>query len=102
MSRYSYISAGSNTTVLSGPGTLYGVHVSPVSGASVLIADSTNLGAAPNFNADANPSGGLLLGRFGLYTGTPPDFLDFKGAHVNDGITIAASSNARLTVLYAG
>ena len=100
MSRYTYISAGSSTTVLSGPGKLYSIHITPVAGSTLLVADSKNLGASPTFNSDADPSGGVLIGRFGPYGGTTTDYLDFKGASVNDGITVAATSNARLTVLY--
>lgn len=100
MSRKTYVSAGSNTTILSGPGKLYGIHVTPAAGSAVLVADSKNLGATPNYNSDADPSGGVLIGRFGPYSGTSSDFLDFKGAHVNDGITVAATSSARVTVLY--
>ena len=67
--RYTFISAGSNTTVGTGARTLYRVHVSPANGTTVRIDDATDLGATPNLNA-------------------------------TDTATIAATSNAKLTVVW--
>ena len=100
MSASTYISAGSNTRVKSGAGTLYGIHVSPANGATILVQDSaTGLGAAPNFNSDTHTG---IIGRIGMYASAVPDFIDFKGVHFGDGLTVAATSNARLIVLTDG
>lgn len=96
MSTPTYIATGSTTLVQSGPGNLYGIHVDPQNGTQVVVIDSLNAGSiTSNFNFD--PVG--LIARIGTYATAVPDFLDFKGVHFNTGLTVAATSTARLTVL---
>ena len=96
--RYTYISTGSNTTVKSTPGTLYRVVGSHAAGGTVLVDDSAGgIGANPNFNSAAPTS--TLIGSFGtLATATVVDL--GPGIGFNTGLTVAASSNAHVTVVY--
>ena len=95
--RYTHISAGSNTTVGTGARTLYGVHVAPQNGTIVRIDDATDLGATPNLNA----SGANTIAYVGTFANTAPAFIDLSpGVGTNAGITLAATSNARLTAVW--
>lgn len=98
MSTPTYISTGSTTTVVTGPGNLYGIHVTPAAGTQVVVIDSTTAGSiTSNFNFD--PVG--LISRIGPYQASPnPDYIPFWGDHFNNGLIVSASSNARLTVFY--
>ena len=94
---YTFISAGSNTTVGTGARTLYRVHVSPANGTTVRIDDATDLGAAPNLNA----TGTATIASAGVFASTAPGIIDFgPGVGTNAGITLAATSNAKLTVVW--
>lgn len=105
--QYAWISAGSNTTVKDGAGSLYSINLSPGQGSVVLIVDSdgaTNaLGAAPNLNSDALTG---TIGRLGPYstssngTAPTPTLIAFAGLGFNSGLTLAATSNARMIVEY--
>jgi hypothetical protein len=89
--KYTYISAGSNTTVKSGPGSLYKILSSNPTGSTIVLDDSVSLGQAPNFNS-------ATAGTIGNIGGA---LLDFEpGLGFNTGLTVAASSNARLLVVY--
>jgi hypothetical protein len=88
--RYTFISTGSNTTVGTGARTLYRVLSSNPTGSIVRVEDG-DLGTTPNFNTfdtDTIHLGGGALLDFG------------PGIGVNTSITVAATSNARLTVVW--
>lgn len=89
--KYSYISAGSNTTVKSSPGTLYRVLSSNPSGSVIRVEDG-DIGTTPNFNAAGDTDTIALQGGATLDFG--------PGIGFNTQLTIAATSNARLTVVY--
>lgn len=94
---YATLSTGSNTNVKSGAGTLYAVHVFPANGSSVRIEDATDLGAAPNLNTSGTSTIELQSG----YTSATPAFVGFgPGVGFNTGLTIAATSNARVVAIY--
>ena len=95
MSRQTFISAGSNTTVTSSPTVLYGVHVSGANGGIVLLANNANLGATINFNVVTQTGLFSVLGP--LANAGAFDF-NFRGLRLENGLTVAASSNARVTV----
>ena len=96
MSRSTFIATGSTTLVKTGPGYLYGVHISPANGASLVTIDSlTTSNTGVDFNA--NVTG--MISRDGLWATTVPDFVPFYGVRFDNGLTVAASSSARLTVL---
>ena len=92
--RYTIVSGGSNTTIKDGSGTLYRVFqsldLSGSSNAVVRIEGSTDLGAAPDLNT---PGTGTI------YVGSGAD-LDFWPGVGFDALSIAATSNARLTVIW--
>lgn len=101
--RYSYISAGSNSTVKSGAGTLYRILVSPANGATVYAVDADGtaalggIGAAPNLTGDLSNT----ISRHGTFADAVPRELDFgPGVGFNTGLVLAATSNARLTAVY--
>lgn len=98
MSRITFISAGSTTLVASGGGNLYGVAVDKGNGATVLVADSLNLGATPDYNA-VNQTG--LMRSIGTLQTAGPYDAEFKGAHFSTGLSISASSTARVTVTWS-
>ena len=89
--RYKFISAGSNTSVKDGYGTLYRILSSNPSGGTIRVDDAIDLGAAPNLNA----TGSDTIVNHGAAE------LDFgPGIGFNTGLTVAASSNAKLTIVY--
>ena len=89
--RYTYISVGSNSTVKSGSGTLYRVLSSNPSGSTVRVEDATDLGAAPDLN----------IGSANTVANWGGALLDFgPGTGFNTGLTLAATSNAKLTVVW--
>ena len=90
--RYAYISVGSNTTVKSGAGTIYTVATSNPSGSVVRVEDNTDLGAAPDLNNGGTSTIGIFNG--GNFFNLGP------GVGFNAGLTIAATSNARVAVVY--
>lgn len=94
---WAYLSAGSNTTIKSTTGSLYTVHVNDASGGTVVVADAVNLGATPNLN-DATLAG--TLARFGPLPNAGPFTVRFDGIGLNAGLTVAATSNAQVTVEY--
>lgn len=95
MSRKTFISAGSNTTVRSTGTTLYGVHVTGASGGTVLLVDNANLGTTPNFNVVTQTG---LFSVIGPLANAGPHDLNYRGVRLENGLTIAATSNARITV----
>ncbi len=91
------IALGSNTTVKSGAGTLYRVIVSPANGATVWIEGAANLGASPNLNA---APGSATIAKVAEYGSAVPASIDFGPGVSFPALTIAATSNARLSVIY--
>lgn len=99
MSRTTFISTGSNTAVSTSAGTLYGIHIDNANGAVVLVQDSaTGLGAAPNYNSTSITG---LITRIGPTQNAGNVSVNMHGAHFNDGLTVAASSNASVTVFWS-
>ena len=88
------ISAGSNTTVKSTSGSLYRVNWSKPTGAAIRIENSANLGATPDLNA---------TGADTIFSGTAAttDFdIPFGPGVSFRGLAIAATSNARVNIVY--
>ena len=89
--KYLFISAGSSSSVKDGAGTLYAILSSNPSGGTIRADDAIDLGATPNLNT----SGSATIINHGAAE------LDFgPGIGFNVGLTVAASSNAKLTVVY--
>ena len=97
---YAFISAGSSTRVKDGPGLLKSVWIMPASGGSLVIADNPNLGAGgPDFNALTSVTSTIT--NLGVWPATPsPTFFDAFATRFQNGLSIAASSSARVTVLF--
>lgn len=95
-----YISAGSSTRVKDGPGLLKGVWITPAAGATLVMADNPDLGAAgPNFNNLTSVTS--TVGIHGVFvTGTNPLFFDGFAHRFANALTVAASSSARVSVFY--
>ena len=96
MPKYAYVAVGSNTNVKAGPGTLYSVTAGAASG-TLVIADSVSIGATPNYVTIGNsvPSNMAYL----PLPSTAQTF-EFYGAQFQSGLTVAATSNAGLTVIF--
>lgn len=88
--RYTLVSAGSNTTIKSSAGSLYSVVSSNPSGSTVRLENAANLGTTPDLNA----VGATTIANAG---GAVMDFLPGIGF---DALTVAATSNARVTIVY--
>ena len=87
--RYTFISAGSNTTVGTGARTLYRV-INNTTGSLTRVEDG-DIGQSPDFNGTGDTDTIAMAGGN----------LDFgPGIGVNTSITVAATSNARLTVVW--
>lgn len=103
MSRITKLSTGSTTLVKNAPGTLYAVHVFPVNGASVQIAD---IATAPNptsggfdFSITSTVSGSNWSYRTQVYgSSSGPEYIDFKGLQFSQ-LTVSATSSARVDVI---
>jgi len=95
--RHAFISLGSNTNVVDGPGQVYGVTVSGVNGASVYLVDSLSIGATPNYLTQI--SDGSNIAVIGPLTAAGGVF-DLWGAPFTYGLTVAATSNASLGVVF--
>lgn len=90
--------AGSNYRVKSGSGSLYSVHGFIPAGGSVKIEDTTGLGAAPDLNA-VSPT--TTRGYYGPASAAGVFSVHFvRGVGFDDGLVVAATSNARFTVEY--
>ena len=92
--RAAIIALGSNTTVKAGAGRLHRVNWTKPTGSSIRIEGVKDLGAAPNLNASGNDT---IF--FGLAATTDYD-IPFGPGVGFDGLTIAATSNARVNVVY--
>lgn len=96
MPKYAYVALGSNTNVKSGSGTLYSVTAGAASG-TLVVADSVSIGVTPNYVTigQSVPSNIAYIPL--LATGVS---YDFSGAQFVSGLTVAATSNAPITVIY--
>ena len=90
--RYSTLALGSNATIASAPGTLYAVVSTNPSGSSVRLDDSANLGATPDLNAMGANTITIVSGGSYFHFG--------PGIGFNTGLSAAATSNARVTIVY--
>ena len=98
MSRYTFLSTGSTTQIASGPGNLYGIHITPPGGGQFVAIDALQAGSiTSNFNQD--PVG--LISRLSIgstASDVPPGPVPFFGVHFDNGLVVSATSNARVTV----
>jgi len=92
--RSSTISVGSNTTIKATPGTLYRINWSKPTASSIRIDASADLGTTPDLNA----SGADTI-FYGLAASTNYD-IEFGPGVGFDGLSVAATSNARVNVIY--
>lgn len=93
--RWAMVSTGSNTTIKRSAGSLYSVTVVPTAATpGVRIEGKADLGTAPNMNAVGADT---IITQGGLPATTTYDFGPGIGF---DGLSVAATSNARITVVY--
>lgn len=92
-------STGSNTRVKVGAGSLYAIHGYIPAGGTIVAENSLNLGANPNLNGSSTSNTTMAwygptaaAGTFSVTYG--------PGAGFDDGLVVAATSNARFTVTY--
>ena len=93
--KYATVAVGSNTTIKTGSGTLYGVVVTPGTGGQVHLVDSVSIGTNPPLITAV--TGDMVW--IGPYVDAEPEAYRF-GLGFNDGLTIAATSNTRVNVEY--
>lgn len=98
MPQSGYVALGSNTTVKSGSGYVYGVTVGGIAGATVVLLDSISIGQSPDFSAIARsvPSNVAVIGPMGA----APAHFPLYGVHFYTGLTVAATSNASAVVSF--
>ena len=90
------IASGSNTTVKSTMGNLYGIYAFPTGqGGSVRVEDG-ELGAAPDLNA----TGSDTIIRVTALASNTANYTDLKPGVGFGKLTIAATSNTRVVALY--
>lgn len=96
---HSYTSAvGSNWRVKSGSGSLYGIHGFIPNGGSVKAENTSSLGATPDLNAVTSNA---TMAYYGPVTAAGTFNMVFQpGVGFDDGLVVAATSNARFTVVY--
>jgi hypothetical protein len=94
-----YTSAvGSNWRVKTGSGSLFGIHGYIPNGGSVKAENTLNLGTTPDLNAVTSNA---TLAYYGPVTAAGTFNVFFEpGVGFDDGLTVAATSNARFTVIY--
>lgn len=97
MPRYVYVSSGSNTTVKSSEGRVYGVVAGGANGGSIFLVDSISIGATPNYVTQRSNASNLAA--IGPLPATATGY-DLMGIPFQVGLTIAATSNADVTVIY--
>ena len=98
MSRYTYISAGSNTTVKSGTGHVLRVLAGGANGGTVFLFDSMSIGATPNYPS-LKAAGTDLIGFLEL----PATMSNHElGIAFTNGLTVAATSSAPVTIVFTG
>jgi len=96
MPQYAFVALGSNTNVKSGSGKLYSVTAGAASG-TLVIADSLSIGATPNYVTigQSVPSNIAYI----PLAATSQSY-EFYGAIFQDGLTVAATSSAPVTVIF--
>jgi hypothetical protein len=98
MPNYFHVSYGSQTLIKSGYGQVYGVVASSSNlGGTVVIADSTGLGATPNYVDIGLSSPSNMAYVHGL---SGPFLIPLYGASFHDGLVVASTSNYSLSVFY--
>lgn len=97
MPQHTFISTGSNTRVKEGEGTVYGAVVGPANGGSVFFVDSTSIGVTPNYVTQLSNSSNIAM-AYPLTTAWQQ--VNMFGARFQDGLVVAATSNAAVTVFY--
>ena len=88
------ISTGSNTTIKATGGSIYRINWTKPTGSTIRIEGSANLGATPDLNASGTDT--IMLG---LAATTDYDIAFGPGVSFR-GLSVAATSNARVTVIY--
>lgn len=92
------IAAGSNTRVRNGSGSLYGIVGYVPNGGTIRAENSLNLGAVPDYNAVTSNA---TIVSYGPVSAAGTVNLTFTpGVGFDDGLVVAATSNARFTVIY--
>lgn len=96
-----YIALGSNTTVKSGAGRVYRIQVGglAISGGGILVQDSVSIGLSPNF-VTLPQSAASNIAYIGPLPATVPATFDLGGVPFSVGLTVAATSNAHMLVVY--
>lgn len=100
MPRYRYISAGSNTTVVDGPGQVFGVLAGGADGGSILLADTAALGLTVDFPDRALRSFSSNIAVIGPLPATAT-YHDLHGTSFIEGLSVAATSSANITVVFS-
>lgn len=100
MPRYRYISAGSNTTVVDGPGQVFAVLAGGADGGSVLLADTAELGLTVNFPDRALFSFASTIASIGPLPATAT-YHDLHGSSFSEGLSVAATSSANITIVFS-
>lgn len=90
------ISAGSNTTVKSTMGNLYGIFAFPTGQGASVRAEGADLGATPDLNA----SGSSTLIRVTALTSNAINYVDLTPGVGFAKLVIAATSNTRVVAVY--
>ena len=94
--RYSFVSAGSNSTLKSGSGHVYGVVAGGGNGGTVFLVDSIGIGVTPNYPTQLSNSSNLAT----YVMGAAGDDFNLFGVPFHVGLTVAATSNINLAVAY--
>lgn len=93
------ISVGSNTRVKTGSGSLYGIHGYIPEGGTVRVDNSLDLGAVPDYNNSVTSN--ATIASYGPTAAAGVFNVVFTpGVGFDDGLVVAATSNARFTVNY--
>ena len=90
------ISSGSNTTVKSSLGNLYGIYAFPTGQGGSVRVEQADLGASPDLNA----SGSSTIFRATALTSNTVNYFDLKPGVGFAKLVIAATSNTRIVALY--
>lgn len=98
MPRSQFVAVGSNTNIKSGTGTFYGAVVGGANGASFYALDSVSIGNAPNYATLGQSVPSNLAYVAGI--SAVPFQLDMHGVPFQVGLTVAATSNAPMTIFY--
>ena len=95
-SNYATVATGSNTTIKSGYGRIKSVTVTPAAQSQVHIVDSVSIGTNPALISSV--TGDILW--LGPFVDAEPEFFGPYDIGFNTGLTVAATSNARVHIEY--